>query len=331
MSRIVIFGAGTDGRLLLPKLRQHDHEVLAFADNSPLRQGTCFEGLPVLAPDRLSAMDFDVIHLALPASAPVAQQLATLGIGQERLRSPLFEPANQAGIAALRNAHQGQEAWIIGNGPSLRISDLTALQERGALTFAFNKIYLAFGESPFRPTYYLVEDLLVAENNAIQIKGLGGFYKLFPESVLRYLGQDQETTVFGLSPLPKEDEAINISQDPNWFYCGATVTYVAIQWALFMGFKTIYLIGIDFSFMTAGLATMNESKVFISCGEINHFHPDYRKLGELWMRPYMDIQARAFRTARIFTESEGIGIFNATRGGFLEIFPRVDLDIILST
>jgi len=90
-----------------------------------------------------------------------------------------------------------------------------------------------------------------------------------------------------------------------------------------MGIKKIYLIGIDFNFTEP-----NEKKgsTCISKGEVNHFHPDYRKPGEEWAEPKLDYQLMAFQTAKNAVEPLEINIYNATRGGKLEVFTRVDFD-----
>jgi FkbM family methyltransferase len=47
---IVLFGAGGLGRKIAAGLRANGVEPLAFADNSPARQGTSVDGIPVLSP-----------------------------------------------------------------------------------------------------------------------------------------------------------------------------------------------------------------------------------------------------------------------------------------
>ena len=86
----------------------------------------------------------------------------------------------------------------------------------------------------------------------------------------------------------------------------------------------MYLTGVDFSFDVPEKNVFN-GKV-VSEGEINHFHPDYRKEGEVWGLPDLDLQERSFRLARKVFERDGRRIFNATRGGKLVVFPRVDFD-----
>ena len=64
-------------------------------------------------------------------------------------------------------------------------------------------------------------------------------------------------------------------------------------------------------------------------GERNHFHSDYRKPGEHWRQPNLEYQEKSFLSARNYFETHGGRIFNATRGGCLECFPRIDLDTLL--
>lgn len=52
---IVLFGAGGLGRKILVGLRANEIEPLAFADNSPARQGTTIDGLPVMSPAAAAA------------------------------------------------------------------------------------------------------------------------------------------------------------------------------------------------------------------------------------------------------------------------------------
>jgi hypothetical protein len=78
-----------------------------------------------------------------------------------------------------------------------------------------------------------------------------------------------------------------------------------------MGFKEIYLVGIDWS-------GINPER------EMSHFD------GEVWT----DLPANQFRagyvSAKKYADSHGIKIYNASRGGDLELYERVDLDVTLS-
>jgi hypothetical protein len=73
---------------------------------------------------------------------------------------------------------------VIGNGRSLKVEDLGRVRDE--ITFASNKGNLAFDETSWRPTYYSVSDVLVAQNNAPAINSLDGL-KIFAMSLCGHL------------------------------------------------------------------------------------------------------------------------------------------------
>ena len=235
-------------------------------------------------------------------------------------------------LQTLQTKHQGKRAFFIGNGPSLTISDLNML--RGEITFACNKIYLAFDQTDWRPTYYMVEDGLVAIQNAEAINQLRGMTKLY-------------TTYMKTLPVPLTGGIYyrcyfeNSWPDPPTFsndalkmlYSGNTVLYLMLQMACFMGISAFYLIGVDFSFTLPKKSERLEGESFMIYThdtENNHFHPDYRDPGEKWYEPNLERQALAFETAMKSISQRGGGLYNATRGGHLEILPRVNLESLFT-
>ena len=90
--------------------------------------------------------------------------------------------------------------------------------------------------------------------------------------------------------------------------------------------------GLDFSFEVASKPTGETAmgnQVLVSAGEVNHFHPDYRKPGETWTMPKLELQYRAFQAAKKAIEENGGLIFNASRKTALDVFPRVDFDQVV--
>lgn len=328
MRDVVYFGAGTDGERALSLYRATER-VLWFADNAADRHGTAFHGVPIRPPADLLSGGYDYVRITSGATFAIFQQLLELGIPADRIKAPLLEPENLAFLAGLRDKHKGQRAFIVGNGPSLKVADLEKIHRHGDLSFAFNKIYLIYGESAYRPTYYMVDDFLVAQNNAAEIGALTGYPKLFPDVMLRYIPKTPETFVFSMTFQDGDSPVSHLSEDPRHLYSGATVTYSALQMALIMGCNPIYLIGLDFSFSEPPPERRDGNR-FTHGDERNHFHPDYRKPGEVWYRPAQRFAALSFETARRHAEGRGLSIFNATRGGKLEVFPRVDLDSLFA-
>ena len=107
----------------------------------------------------------------------------------------------------------------------------------------------------------------------------------------------------------KKPDVYLFSDDPYAIvYHGMTVTYSAMQLAVYMGFKEIYLLGCDCDYS----------------GEKQHFM-DYGLKTETADNPESKAIA-AYTTAKNYADEHGIKIYNATRGGKLEVFERVDLD-----
>lgn len=102
---------------------------------------------------------------------------------------------------------------------------------------------------------------------------------------------------------------------------GATVTYVALQIAYYLGFSQIILIGVDHNFTTKGEA----NKTIVSEGDDpNHFHPEYFGKGFRWQLPDLETSELAYRLAKKYYEADGRQILDATIGGKLLVFPKVE-------
>lgn len=238
--------------------------------------------------------------------------------------------ANRVMLSLLRNRHQGRRAVIVGNGPSLRIADLNRLQDE--VTFASNKIYLAYDETPWRPTYYSVEDHLVIQNNRDRIAGLAGSIKIFPANV-RDFGYHAADTIFVpfrpprsfLDPL-SDPEFPDFSADLSHGICwGSTIVYSQIQMAVFMGCANIYLVGLDHSYK---LPSTKVGQHYLHEGEQNHFHPAYREIGEAWHQPNLDVLEVSYARARDRCAARGVRIFNASRQTSLDVFDRASFDAV---
>jgi hypothetical protein len=211
----------------------------------------------------------------------------------------------------------------------LRIADLDQL--KGEITFASNKIYLAFNETSFKPTYYSVIDTYVLQNNRDEIRKVDA-YKLFAHYFEGEFPYREVVYFRSIGGFVK-----GFGAEPVWgrdFFGGHTVVFSQMQLAWYMGIREIYLIGMDH---TWHLPEQEPEEfdgfdyLLRSGGEVNHFHPDYRKPGEKWTYPKVKEQEESFRIAKSLIESHGGIVKNATRGGALEIFDRVDLDDLLKS
>jgi len=329
--KIAVFGCGIDLSNEIHKLKE-EYEIVCIFDNNPVLHGKEKHGFKVSEPQEISNYEFDSIKIcSLANTTKIRTQILDLGIPEEKIMpTPLWNEKNFEKWTRLRTERKSNRVFILGNGPSLTQEDLSLLHAKNEKSFAFNKIYLAFDEGDFRPTYYMVEDPLVAHNNCDIIDSLLGFPKFYPEYLLRTLKTSEEVLVFGQNlPNANNEVATKPTSEITNFGWGSSVTCTAIQVAIFLGYSKIHLLGVDFNFEWRD-KKISEKKVLIGHGELNHFHKDYRPVGEKWNVPKMDITDSHYRMLKEFSEKMGVEIINSTRGGKLEVFQRIPLEEVLS-
>jgi len=73
-------------------------------------------------------------------------------------------------LTQFKDLHQGERAFILGNGPSLKRTDLSKIA--GEYSFGMNRLYLIFDETTFRPSYYAVVNHYVLEQFIDEILAL---------------------------------------------------------------------------------------------------------------------------------------------------------------
>jgi uncharacterized Rossmann fold enzyme len=222
-------------------------------------------------------------------------------------------------LKALKDIHLGKRAFIIGNGPSLKNTDLGKL--KGEYTFGLNRIYLMFPELGFTTTYLVSINDLVIEQCAAELLAV---------PVPRFFAWRSHRHFIPLNP--------QTNQLPNFIYTsytgprfsrtvtgrvweGATVTNVALQLAYHMGFKQVILIGVDHSFTSKGPAN---ATVVSEGDDPNHFSPAYFGKGFRWQLPDLETSEIGYRMARDAFKKDGREVLDATVGGKLTIFPKVD-------
>ena len=217
----------------------------------------------------------------------------------------------------LRDRHTGERCFIIGNGPSLKQTDLTRL--RGETTFGMNRIYLAFPGMGFATSYYVSVNTLVIEQCADEIRHLT-MPKFLTWRSRRWMAGDPGVVFLDTD---YTDPATFARDARRRIFEGSTVTYVALQLAYHMGFKEVILIGVDHRFSTQGAPN---STVVARGGDPDHFSPAYFGPGFRWQLPDLDASEAAYRLARGAFEAEGRRIVDATVGGRLTVFPKEAYD-----
>lgn len=227
-------------------------------------------------------------------------------------------------IAELKNKHLGERCFVIGNGPSLSTSDLDRIKDE--VSFAANRIDLCFVDTAWRPTYYSIIDSLVWEK--IRTKLHYDIHEVF--TTKRCLPLDPKYAVPNVVPmlsdqLYKGKYRGSLDATAGLFHT-MSVTHFNIQLAMHMGFSDIILLGVDHSY--AGEEKKTSSYEHEPTQQ-NHFSASYRQPGELVAKAPIEYMTWGFSNLRLMAEENRIQIVNATRGGNLEVFDRVDLETLL--
>ena len=220
---------------------------------------------------------------------------------------------------ALKDLHKGKRGWMIGNGPSVRLEDLDAIPD-GDVKFAFNRFYKCYGDTRLREDYVVSADMLMIDDFGQEMVDLSTGLPLFCRNrvISEVSGRFVELT-------PGDTYLPLFSYDPAKFVSiGGSSVFVAMQMAYYMGIRELFLYGMDFSF-SMSLGRDPRYKFPVSFDDNNHFIKGYRD-AKPWCPPtWRDISA-GFLNARAAFELGGGSVLNATRGGKLEIFDRIDFE-----
>lgn len=229
-------------------------------------------------------------------------------------------------INNFKDMFSGEECYIIGNGPSLTISDLELLHYNNKITFAANGIYSLLDKTVWRPTFYTCVDKEAFKLYGEVISNIHAKYLLLDITGRKYLKDKDNSNIFYFYLYGKftnnrwESPNSTVSEDISAYVSdGRTVTFAAIQFAIYMGFKKIYLLGVDHSYANVikqdGSVEKNDEKTYAE-GIID------RGMGV----QYVDVTNEAYLNAKEYCDLNDIRIYNATRGGKLEIFNRINLE-----
>lgn len=223
-------------------------------------------------------------------------------------------------IMSLKDKYKGERCFVICTGPSLTIDDLNLL--KGEYTFGMNSISLLFDNTDFRPSFFGCIDE-------------GVFLKMY-DNIQKY--DDDKIPVFISGRAAKHCELkphwyeipVNVAYHTydrwvkNKFWCKFSddayagvydmysVTHFLIQIAVYMGFKDIYLLGCD-------------------CNQVKGRQVHFKDYGvpDASIDTSRERNINGFEEVKRYCDTHDVTVYNATRGGMLEVFERVDLDKIL--
>lgn len=255
-------------------------------------------------------------------------------------------------LVVWRNRHIGQRCFVMGNGPSLNRMDLNKLA--GETVFACNAAFLLFDRVQWRPTYYTCVDTRVIRDRAADITEMLNSHPeitaFFPAVVHLHDGSGQEFSgrdivrpgtnrhyfnEVGNRQSHHVETMFSLDAD-DYVVQPYTVAITMLQLAVYMGFSEIYLIGCDTSYKVQETVAQ-EGRQIDGVGlcltstrddDENHFDPRYFGQGREWHNPQVSKMLEHYRWARLAARRAGARILNATVGGQLEVFERIDFNTL---
>lgn len=223
---------------------------------------------------------------------------------------------NKAKLENYHNVHSGERCFIIATGPSLKQMDLSHL--KGECTIGMNRGYLLNEIYDLNLNYLCVIDIinqLKQFTSEYQNTDIVSFYNW---NCRNYITATENINYLKLNHRHKF-----IKNILNGFWYGHSVTFACIELAYYMGFKEVYLIGKDHSFNVSS----DPKTVNISNGvDDNHFFPNYYKKNMQWGTPYYYGEEIAYRLAKRAFEEDSRVIKDATLGGKLDIFDKIEYE-----
>lgn len=209
---------------------------------------------------------------------------------------------------------QDKRCFIAATGPSLRIEDLHTIKAGNIFCFGVNSILRIKEE--WAADAYVVADSKFINDNARAIEEYDCPFKFIGDASRKYWEKEHEDSY--KIHVTAAGSAIDFSEEiEQKIYCGyggkGTVTYVCIQLAVYMGFTEIYLLGVDCNYTTGS--------------KNNHFIADEKADNKIYRE---DLMILAYEYAKKYADAHNVKIYNATRGGMLEVFERVDFDSLFS-
>ena len=228
----------------------------------------------------------------------------------------------------LVNKHKGDRCFIIANGPSLGSQDLSLLKTE--ITFTVNGFWKHPVVKEWQPTYHSVIDKAFFtdeekikefwKNITSNIPSSTFFIPLLRgyEANRKHLFTPFDQTYYIATSGPPSPK-IDLTKLMQGFQsCSA----IALALAIYMGCNPIYLIGFDHDYLAyrgidhhfySGPIVRDHKHGVVPLTELSSFESEIKSMLKLWSN---------YKSLSIAAAKKNIQIFNATEGGYLDLFER---------
>lgn len=239
---------------------------------------------------------------------------------------------NSSMLMDLKGKYKGKRCFLVGNGPSLTVDQLDLIKDE--YSFGCNMIYNIFDQTEWRPSFYCCIDSLYATSIGSELLKMG---REIPVITVK-------TSYDKVKKRPKRMMYVNNVFSENNYqvrgnllaYCKtkATVMTLMAEAAFYMGFSEIYFIGVDNSDThgTGGHFYNDSHQKQVAMQDINRIKKRLKK-NDITMEDIeehtMNRCNSVYEELKKYADKHGIKMYNATRGGKLEVYQRVNLEEVV--
>ncbi len=248
----------------------------------------------------------------------------------------LFVPRQAAASDALslesfKGVFRGQRAFMIGGGPSLKKMNLAFLRDE--ITFGVNGILEQASALDYAPSLYTVGSLVEARRYAASIGKDAGSIKYFGRYHSSALDVDSTGSfcniIYDLSRYPGYPHFSVDAAARTW--AGESPVYQCLQWAYYMGFDEVCLIGFDHSFPGDPRTTLGAKSVSGGAVPGGALRPECFEQSLYVRNRFLADVESCFEKAKHAYRIAGKRIYNATPKSFLNVFEHRDIEDVLRT
>lgn len=148
-----------------------------------------------------------------------------------------------AKIETLKNLEIGKRAFILGNGPSVKLHDLAKL--KGEVVIGMNASILLEKEYGFSSKYYTISDQRFIERPeklALSAELAADAKRIIRADLKSFDCEDYKERSYYIKPLERDGFSRNLAVG---FCFGSTTAMLALQLAYYLGVSEVYLLGVD--------------------------------------------------------------------------------------
>jgi hypothetical protein len=241
--------------------------------------------------------------------------------------------------AVFKDKHQGRRGFVIATGPSLKTQDISFLADE--VTFVMSGFWKHPAIEQWQPTYYCLSDPVYFDGSEPMKNFFESMTGRATQSIFFAPVSAVDTIEKQRLLPPEQTHLVDFKGDLDGHKikdldfaksvpAAMTVSQFCLMAAIYMGCSPIYLLGFDHDWLSH---RSTHRHFYEGLGGLEA-HPEVKP--ELKDHSYKLVMEcaliiwKGYETLREYAQQRGILIYDATNGGFLDVFPRVNYESVVA-